>query len=64
VAQLIWYPIGLVRAICLAIALWAIYIAIGIAVFRHRLYDIDRLINRTLAYGLLTVLLTLVCAGG
>jgi hypothetical protein len=32
-------------------------IAIGIAVLRHRLWDIDRLINRTIVYALLSVLL-------
>jgi hypothetical protein len=41
----------------------ALPIAVGIAVLRYRLYDIDRLINRTLVYGLLTALLTGVYAG-
>jgi hypothetical protein len=33
--------------------------AVGVAVLRYRLYDLDRLISRTLVYGLLTVVLGL-----
>jgi hypothetical protein len=49
IVALVWFP--------------ALAASIGIAILRYRLYDIDRLINRTLVYGLLTAVLGGVYAG-
>ena len=48
--------------IALVVALGAIPAAIGIAVMRYRLYEIDRLINRTLVYAVLSAGLAAVFA--
>jgi hypothetical protein len=42
----------------------AVPVAVGIAILKYRLYDIDIVINRTLVYGTLTALLGMVYFGG
>jgi hypothetical protein len=55
---------GLVDLLLETLTFAGVYAGIGIAVLRYRLYEIDRLVNRTLVYGTLTALLGLVYAAG
>jgi hypothetical protein len=60
-AEQVDYP--LVGAVFFSLVIVMLPAAIGVAILKYRLYDIDRLINRTLVYGLLTILLAGVYAG-
>jgi hypothetical protein len=56
------YPTAIGTA-CFLTGLLALSVCIGVAVLRYRLFDIDRVISRTLAYAIVTGLLVGVYAG-
>ena len=56
--------LGKISFVLSMVGLVSLPIAVGIAILRYRLYDIDLLINRTLVYGPLTTTLVLVYLGG
>src|SRR5215218_9942551 len=55
--------LGLLQQAAL-VSFTAVPIAVGFAVLKYRLYDIDVIINRTLVYGSLTAALALIYFGG
>ncbi len=55
--------VPVVSEVGFAVGLIGMPLAIGVAVLRYRLYDIDRLVSRTVAYGVVTASLVVVYLG-
>ena len=59
-ARGVWAVVGHFAAL---VAIVAVPVSMGVAILKYRLYDIDRLISRTVAYAIITGLLVGVYAG-
>jgi hypothetical protein len=55
--------ISTLSAVAYAVGFSSIPVAIGIAIVRHRLYDIDHLVKRTLVYAIVSATLVIVYGG-
>jgi hypothetical protein len=64
VSQFFYEPPYTWDALVEVVTIVGLYVAVGIAILKYRLYDIDRIINRTLVYGTLTVMLAALYFGG
>jgi hypothetical protein len=58
----VWFN-GLLHTVAALIGLLALPVSMGVALFKYRLLDIDRIISRTLSYAIVTGLLIGVYAG-
>jgi hypothetical protein len=54
---------GVVGRVALLAAIFAVPVSMGVAILKYRLYDIDRIISRTLGYAIVTGLLIGIYAG-
>ncbi|CAA9510609.1 MAG: ATP-binding region, ATPase-like [uncultured Rubrobacteraceae bacterium] len=66
---LFWFSLALTGLVPPDALLWTVPLlglpaGVGVSVLRYRLYDIDRIINRTLVYGALTLMLASLYFGG
>jgi hypothetical protein len=56
-------PILLLSPIIILFSSAIFYVGLGFAILRYRLYEIDRIINRTLVYSILTIILLAIYLG-